>query len=67
MRETYLEAYSGKLTVSYSIWNIGEVLGVMDRAKRLGMINGEAYSTARSRFLSETRRMIRLGIALRNS
>ncbi len=48
---------------SHNVWNIGEVLGVMNRARMLGKIN-EEYVVARNRFISETRRMIKLGIAV---
>jgi len=60
-RELYLKAYSGELVLSFSLWNVGEVLSVFDRARRLGRLGGEAYSAARRRFLLETRRMSRLG------
>jgi len=61
VRELYLKAYSGELVLSFSLWNVGEVLSVFDRARRLGRLGGEAYSAARRRFLLETRRMSRLG------
>ena len=53
-RELYLKAYSGELVLSFSLWNVGEVLSVFDRARRLGRLGGEAYFAAR-------RRMSRLG------
>ena len=64
VREIYLKAYSGELKLSYSLWNIGEVLGVFDRARRAGRLSGEAYVTVKRRFLLEARRMARLGLAL---
>ncbi len=64
LKNYYLKAYSGEIKLAYSIWNIGEVLGVFDRAKRLGRINQEEYSIAKKRFLGETKRMIKLNIAL---
>ena len=60
----YLKAYAGDVVVSYSLWNVGEVLGVLDRARRLGRLSDEAYGLARRRFLAETRRMAKLGIAV---
>lgn len=64
VRKLYLKAYAGDMVISYSLWNVGEVLGVLDRARRLGRLDGEAYSRARLRFLVETRRMAKLGIAV---
>ncbi len=46
------------------MWNIGEVLGVFDRARNTGRINSRTHSTARKRFLLETRRMLRIGLAV---
>ncbi len=64
VRDLYIKTYSGETRIAYSIWNIGEVLGVLDRAKRLDRINDREYSVTRKRFLGETRRMLKLGIAL---
>ncbi len=58
----YRKAYSGDLRIAFSLWNIGEVLGVFDRARRLGRIGEREYIVARRRFMGETKRMIRLGI-----
>lgn len=64
VRNTYLKAYSGELVLSYSLWNIGEVLGVFDRARNTGRIDSRTYHTVRKRFLLETRRMLRIGLAV---
>ena len=64
IRRTYLRAYSGDVVLSCSAWNVGEVLGALDRARRLGRLSEKAYSTARRRFLLEVRRMSRLGAML---
>jgi len=64
VRELYLKTYVGDNVISYSIWNIGEVLGALDKARSIGRLTEEAYITARRRFVSETRRMVKLGIAL---
>ncbi|HDI86691.1 MAG TPA: PIN domain nuclease, partial [Candidatus Korarchaeota archaeon] len=53
-RKAYIRAYSGEVTLSMSIWNVGEVLGALDRALRRGRLDASAHSTAHSRFLSET-------------
>ena len=64
VRELYLKAYSGEIILSYSIWNIGEVLGVFNRARNTGRIDSEAYKIAKKRFLLEIRRMIKLGATI---
>ncbi len=61
VRKVFLKALSGETIVSFSIWNIGEVLGVLDRARRIGVLENEKYLLARKRFLLETRRLIKLG------
>ena len=64
MRSLYLKAYSGDVKLSYSVWNIGEVLGAFDRARTTGRIDEEAYKVVKKRFLLETRRMARVGLAI---
>ncbi len=60
VRKLYLKAYSGEVKISYSVWNLGEVLGVFDKARTLRRIGNETYNTIRKRFLLETRRLTRL-------
>ncbi len=64
VRDVYVRAYSGDASISYSIWNIGEVLGAFDKARNTGRIDERAYEIVKSRFLLETRRMMKLGIAV---
>ncbi len=64
VRETYLKCYSGDITLSFSIWNIGEVLGAFDKARTIGRIDAETYAIVKRRFLLEVRRMARLGSLL---
>lgn len=64
IREIFLGAYSGVHHLSFSIWNVGEVLGALDRARSQNRIELEDYKVARGRFLSETRRMDRIGVVL---
>jgi predicted nucleic acid-binding protein len=64
VRELYLKAYSGELVLSFSLWNIGEVLGVLNRAVSIGRLSIEAYQAAKRRFLLETRRMVKLRLAI---
>ena len=62
VRELYLKAYSGDLKISYSLWNIGETLGVFDRARHTGRLDENSFKIVRERFLLETRRAVKLGI-----
>ncbi len=64
IRRLYLKAYSGEATLSINIWNIGEVLGALDRARRVGRIDDKTYDLVRRRFLLETRRLMKLGSML---
>ena len=64
VRSYYLKAYSGELELSYSFWNIGEVLGAFDRARQLHRLDEESFRIVRERFLLETRRVAKLGIAV---
>ena len=61
VKSLYARAYEGEAKISFSVWNIGEVLGALDRARRLGRLDEEAYRTARRRFIGETRRMSKTG------
>lgn len=50
--EIYDQCYSGKLTLGYSVWNIGEVAVVLDKREKRGDIgNGKAIFLG---FLRET-------------
>jgi predicted nucleic acid-binding protein len=48
--------------ISFNIWNIGEVLKALDRARNIGGLGSESYLIARKRFSVETKRMIDLNI-----
>ena len=61
VRSIYARAYEGEAKIPFSVWNIGEVLGALDRARRLGRLDEKAYRTARRRFIGETQRMSRTG------
>lgn len=61
VREVYLRALTGETTLLFSIWNIGEVLGVLDRARNTGRLRRKEYLLARKRFLLESRRLTKIG------
>lgn len=64
VKNFYLKTYSGDLRISYSLWNIGEVLGALERARRLHRLDESSFKLVKERFLHETRRMAKLGLAL---
>lgn len=51
VREVYLKAYAGEGIVSFSIWNVGEVLGTLDRAMVLRRMDPSSYRKVRARFI----------------
>ena len=64
VRKVYLSCYSGDTVISFSLWNIGEVLGVLDKARIIGRINNNEYDIVKKRFILESRRMMKLGVLL---
>ena len=63
IKETYLEALNGAASLHFSVWNIGEVLGVLHAYHRRKWLESEDYTAARESFLAETTRLIKLGVA----
>lgn len=57
----YEETEAGRATTSFSIWNIGEALGVLDRYHTKGQLTEEELQTTLRNLTSETMKMIRLG------
>ncbi|UNQ73619.1 type II toxin-antitoxin system VapC family toxin [Infirmifilum sp. NZ] len=62
VRELYRRAYSAEVKLFLSLWNIGEVLGALGKAERIGRIGKEEYVEARRKFLLETRRLVKLNL-----
>jgi len=56
----YEEAEAGKLRFAFSIWNVGEVLGVFDRYASRGLLPEKMFRTALLDFISESTKMARL-------
>lgn len=54
------KVWLGDLKIAFSFWNIGEVLGVLDRYFRRGWLSREDYELAKLEFLGETLKMLRL-------
>jgi len=57
----YEKAEAARLRFAFSIWNAGEVLGVLDRYLSRRLLSEGEFKTALSDFLSESIKMARLG------
>jgi len=57
----YAKAEAGSWQIVISLWNIGEVLGVLDRYRSRKLIDNEALMKSTANFLAESEKMIRLG------
>ncbi|MBO3804166.1 MAG: hypothetical protein JTT11_09940 [Candidatus Brockarchaeota archaeon] len=49
--EVYEMAEAGKLKIAFSIWNVGEVIGVLDRHVSRRLISAEMFRTVLSKFI----------------
>ncbi len=56
----YRKAESGELTIAFSLWNIGEVLGVLDGNRRKQWFNEKEFRNALFNFDDETTRLSKL-------
>ena len=54
------KAETGELTISFSLWNIGEALGVLDERHRRGWLTEEEFRVALNNFAGELVKLIRL-------
>ena len=64
VKSLYLSSYTGNVKLAFNIWNIGEVLGVFDKARMRGLITDDEYRIIKLRLLRETLRLIRLKILI---
>lgn len=60
--KVYEEAEAGRVRMAFSVWNIGEALGVLDRYRTRRMISDEDFESALRSLASESMKMIRLGV-----
>jgi len=58
--DIYERTLSGELKIAFSVWNIGEVLGVLDKYFKKKWLEKEDYEMARLQFIGETLKLIRL-------
>ncbi len=57
IRTQYNEVYLGNVLLSFNVWNIGEVIGVFDRAHRQKRITSKQLNEVMGRFSNETARL----------
>lgn len=56
------KCWAGELSITTSIWNIGEVLGVFDVRRRRGWLSEDEFGKALGNFISEVVRLLRLRV-----
>lgn len=56
----YHRAEARKLRFAFSLWNIGEVIGALDRYASRDLLTKETFRTALTHFIAESIKMVRL-------
>ncbi|MEM2122378.1 MAG: type II toxin-antitoxin system VapC family toxin [Candidatus Bathyarchaeia archaeon] len=56
------KGWAGEVSITESIWNIGEVLGVLDERRRRKWLSDRDFTGAIGNFANETLRLLRLKI-----
>ncbi|NJE61357.1 type II toxin-antitoxin system VapC family toxin [Thermococcus sp. 21S7] len=62
VREAFRDAYRGEVRLAFSFWNIGEVMGILDKKRRRGQLSEEEFNFLKKGFLAEVKRFTRLGV-----
>ncbi len=62
VQEVYTKTLQGETKLAFSVWNIGEALGVLDIYRRRKWIGKENHKKARELLITETLRLIKLGL-----
>ena len=57
----YSRAEAGDLQMAFSIWNVGEVLGVLDRYRMRKILTERDFETSSRNLVLESMKMLRLG------
>ena len=55
-------SWAGEVSIASSLWNIGEVLGVLDERRRRGWLDQSEYKKTLESFVGETVRLTRLKV-----
>jgi len=56
----YKESETGNIKTVFSVWNVGEALGVLDRYRRRNLLSDDEFETAIKGLISESLKMCRL-------
>jgi predicted nucleic acid-binding protein len=62
IQRVYFEALNGEITLSLSVWNIGEILGAFDKYLQRKWLAVREHGAAREAFINEMTRLVRLDI-----
>ncbi|MDV3103620.1 type II toxin-antitoxin system VapC family toxin [Thermococcus waiotapuensis] len=62
VKRLFMDAYRGEVKLTFSIWNIGEVIDVLDIRLRRGQLSKEEFDFLKKGFLAEIKRLTRLGV-----
>ncbi|WP_456367086.1 type II toxin-antitoxin system VapC family toxin [Thermococcus sp.] len=62
VKELFRDAYRGEVKLAFSFWNIGEVIGTLDKKLRRGQLSKDEFDFLKKGFLAEVKRFTRLGV-----
>ena len=62
VQDAYSKALQGETKLAFSVWNVGEALGVLDIYRRRKWLKEKDYRIARESFITETLRLIKIGL-----
>jgi predicted nucleic acid-binding protein len=54
------KAETGEITITFSLWNIGEAIGVLDEKRRKGWLTEKEFKVALNNFADELVKLLRL-------
>ena len=60
MRKVYERALNAETVLAFSVWNIGETLGALDKYLNRGWLGVEEHRRAKRQFLKDLVRLLRL-------
>ncbi|ASI98743.1 type II toxin-antitoxin system VapC family toxin [Thermococcus celer] len=58
----FRDAYSKRVVLIMSAWNLGEAVGVLDRKRRRGDMEDDVFNSLKVALLGDVKRMVALGI-----
>ena len=58
--KVYLESEAGRVKISFSVWNVGEAIGVLDRYCRRELISDNEFRSVIGDLISESLKMMKM-------